>query len=115
MEEFREKRERRITFNVVENLKASEKDDEIIVTTSLDPGMCGVNVLKGETWYIFSKFYDETDNTFSISICDRSIRITKRKHKRKETEISSRYLRNKRRIEMKRYKLEKEFILKNYS
>lgn len=102
--------ERRIIFRVVENLKGTSNGQLIYVTTNKDSGMCGVKVLEGETWYIFSSYIDPKDQTYGISICDRSTRISKQKYKRISYQELTRLMRSNQRKEIQRYKRERQFI-----
>ncbi len=105
---------RKITFKVIENLKATTEGELIYVTTNFDSGSCGVKVLEGETWYIFSNYVSPKDRTYRISICDRSARITKRKYKRSSYKELTKHMKSDQRKEVHRYKQERRFILKNY-
>lgn len=93
------------TFEVKEYLKGELHSSEIKVTTNNSGAACGLNFKKGQKWYVFSYY---SDDTLHASLCGRSAQLSFVKSDVKRFIIGRKYYR----IDKRRARQDKREILK---
>ena len=84
------------TFEVKHYLKGKLQSSELKVTTSKSGASCGLNFKKGEKWYVFSYY---SDNTLHAGLCGRSAQLSYANSKVKRLVIGKKnYRKDKRRV-----------------
>lgn len=108
--ENKENWEVEITFEIIEQLKPTERKNKITIRTAFGGAMCGISAEIGEKWYVFANNNDK--GQLRAGLCGRSVNLDK-KFKIKELGLQYAYLGKKYwRKNKRRYKKEKRFIKK---
>ena len=76
IEEDRDKWRKKVTFEVIDQFKATQQKTEISIWTALDGAACGLNVKEGDKWYIFAQINENEE--FVAGLCGRSVNLDKK-------------------------------------